>query len=70
MVMSKFCKTHHPQNLLKNPTRNKSSSQPTFIKLILTYFPTLFQHTETIETRLKPNISNYRYYTGFINDYF
>ena len=52
MTMSEFCETYNLQNLVKGPTCYKRPSKPTCIDLILTNFPKLFQHTQTIETGL------------------
>ena len=43
---------HNLQNLVKDPKCWKSPSKRTCIDLILTNFPKLFQHIQTIETGL------------------
>ena len=52
IAMSEFCETYILQNLVKDPTCYKNPSKPTYIDIILTNFPKLFQHTQTIETGL------------------
>ena len=52
MAVCEFCKTYNDQNLAKDSTCFKNSSKPTCVDLILTNFPMLFQHSQTIENDL------------------
>ena len=50
--MQSFCESYNLKSLIKQPTCYKNPDKPTFIDLILTNVPRMFQSTCVIETGL------------------
>ena len=50
--MENFCNLNCLESLIQKPTCYKNPSQPTCIDLILTNWPSYFQHSEVFETNL------------------
>ena len=50
--MKSFCENYNLKSLIKEPTSYKNPNKPTFIDLILTNVPRMFQSTCVLETGL------------------
>ena len=56
-LMKEFCSINRLKNLINEPTCYKDSKKPTYIDLILTNQPTLFQHGTVLVTGLSDSLT-------------